>query len=187
MHMTKFYLVRHGYTDYIECDQRKFIGQGRDLAPLTELGKEQILKTSSDERLKNAEMIISSPYTRALQSAAILSAELQLDINVEIDLHEWLPDTSFQFVNTEQLREYCSDFELNRGIHPTHSIRNWEEISTLRKRVKDVIEKYQEYDYVIVVCHGMVIRSLKFIEQISNGEIVEYNYPDDEQYEHWTF
>lgn len=37
-------------------------------------------------------MILSSPYTRALQTAAILSRELNIDLQVEFDLREWQPD-----------------------------------------------------------------------------------------------
>jgi|GEM_PF-5740943 len=33
--MTTFYLVRHGEPTYKPIDERKFIGHGRDLAPLT--------------------------------------------------------------------------------------------------------------------------------------------------------
>lgn len=185
--MTKFYLVRHGYAEYAECEKRNFIGQGIDLAPLTNLGIEQILQTSNDERLKNAELIISSPYTRALQSAAIISSKLQLSITVELDLHEWIPDTSFQYSSVEQSFEASNQFQLYKGIHPITGKHKWEELKTLRNRVKQVVERYSGYDCVIVVCHGMVIKSLKFLEQISNGEIVEYNYPQDEKDEFWEF
>ena len=65
--------IRHGEPDKTEVDKRGFIGQGRDLAPLTELGVEQAEKVSSDPLLKGAQVIVSSPYTRALQTAAIIS------------------------------------------------------------------------------------------------------------------
>ena len=74
--MTTFYLVRHGEPTYKPVDVRKFIGHGRDLAPLTKNGIEGVKKTANDSRLKNCEIIVSSPYTRALQTAAILSKEL---------------------------------------------------------------------------------------------------------------
>ena len=41
-----------------------------------------------DPRLKNAEFIVSSPYTRALQTAQIISRETGLPVAVDLDLHE---------------------------------------------------------------------------------------------------
>jgi len=35
--MTIFYLIRHGEPTYKPVDERKFIGHGRDLAPLTKM------------------------------------------------------------------------------------------------------------------------------------------------------
>ena len=49
-----------------------------------------------DARLKTAELIVSSPYTRALQTAAIISRETGLKICIEVDLHEWEPDKTNQ-------------------------------------------------------------------------------------------
>lgn len=74
--MTTFYLIRHGEPTYKPIDERRFIGHGRDLAPLTENGIKGVKETALDNRLKNCEIIVSSPYTRALQTAAILSKEL---------------------------------------------------------------------------------------------------------------
>lgn len=50
-------LIRHGEPDYSEVTERKYIGHGRDLAKLTELGKAQAEKVSRDERLRGAEII----------------------------------------------------------------------------------------------------------------------------------
>ena len=85
--MTVFYLIRHGEPTYQPVNDRNFIGHGLDLAPLTEIGIQQLKETSKDNRLKNCEVIVSSPYTRALQSASILSKELGIDIEVDVDLH----------------------------------------------------------------------------------------------------
>ena len=32
-----------------------------------------------------------------MQTAAIISKETQLDINIELDIHEWLPDLTFNY------------------------------------------------------------------------------------------
>lgn len=98
-------LIRHGQPDYSEVTERKYIGHGRDLAKLTELGKEQAEKVSRDERLKGAEIILSSPYTRALQTAAIISRNTGIQIEVETDLIEWMPDLTFTYDGPKNFTE----------------------------------------------------------------------------------
>jgi broad specificity phosphatase PhoE len=73
-----YYLIRHGEADYSELMEHRFFGFGRGLAPLSEKGIMQANETAKDERLKSAELIISSPYTRALQTAQIISKTLEL-------------------------------------------------------------------------------------------------------------
>lgn len=58
--MAHFYLIRHGQPDYSLCDERGYIGHGRDLAPLSKEGILQVLSTAVDPRLKDAEIINSS-------------------------------------------------------------------------------------------------------------------------------
>lgn len=71
--MATLYLVRHGQPDYSGLQERGMFGFGRDLAPLSPLGIQQAEKSAKDPRLKQAERIVSSPYTRALQTAQIIS------------------------------------------------------------------------------------------------------------------
>lgn len=95
--MSKFYLIRHGQPDYTYGDTHGFIGQGHDLAPLETNKTEEVRKTAKDKRLKKAQIIISSPYTRALQTASIISKETGIDIIVEPDIREWQPDLTYQY------------------------------------------------------------------------------------------
>lgn len=174
--MTTFYLIRHGEATYLPIDERKFIGQGRDLAPLTQKGIKQIKETAKDMRLKESDIIISSPYTRALQSSAILSKELGINIEVEIDLHEWIPDIiNFQHKTSEECFSLNRDFDLHNGIYPKGEMKVWETYENMKKRMEGVLKKYLKYNKVIVVCHEMVISTIKNQKSISNGEIIEYN------------
>ena len=60
-----FYLIRHGQADYSEKHTKIYEGVGIDFSPLSPDGIRQIKRTALDPRLKNAELILSSPYTRA--------------------------------------------------------------------------------------------------------------------------
>ena len=52
----------------------------------------------------------------------------------------------------------------------------WEELSSLRERIRRVADKYTDYEKVIIVGHGMAFRVLEYIENIAPGEIIECKY-----------
>ena len=82
--MTAFYFIRHGQMDFSLENTKFFQGRGTHMIPLSELGRQQIKTAAQDERLRDAQLIISSPFGRTLHSAAILSKELGLDIRVDL-------------------------------------------------------------------------------------------------------
>lgn len=51
---------------------------------------------------EGAEVIISSPYTRALQTAELINRNLSLDIFVEHDLREWRADLKGGYVELQE-------------------------------------------------------------------------------------
>ena len=61
-----FYFVRHGEPDYSERNTKIYQGFGAHLAGLSEKGIRQIKKTAGDPRLKNADIILSSPLRKGL-------------------------------------------------------------------------------------------------------------------------
>lgn len=94
--MLEIILIRHEQADY-DCPRiRKFPIVCAGLAPLSPIGIDQAEAVAKSELLNDAELIVSSPYTRALQTAAIISNVRNLKINVEFNLHEWLPDLNFK-------------------------------------------------------------------------------------------
>ncbi|KGE17026.1 histidine phosphatase family protein [Paenibacillus wynnii] len=172
--MTTFYLIRHGEPDWDINEQYKLKGHGRDLVPLTHLGTQQVHVTSKDKRLKHAQLILSSPYTRALQTAAILSKELRLEITIEFDLREWQPDLTFSYDTVEQLMELGSDYDLHNGIYPAGQKRFWESKSMMKARMDGVINRYLNYEYVIIAGHGMAFRTQVDVGDIPHASIIEY-------------
>ena len=171
--MTTFYLIRHGKADWDDCYTRGLTGFRTDFTKLTALGKEQLENTSKDERLSKASLILSSPYTRALESAAIISRNLQIQIEVEYDLHEWLPDATGTYSSQLEIFGLADDFERNHGVYPTGETRRWETLEHLKTRVSSVLQRYVHLDFVIVVCHEMAIWSVTGTRDVINGQIIE--------------
>lgn len=170
----KIYMIRHGKADYSYGDAHNFIGHGHDLAKLDEEYIDDVIKTAKDKRLKEALLIVSSPYTRALQTAAIISKETGLDIKIEADLREWEPDTTYRY-KAKETKTFYKDYVNNNGIHPTDRSVLWESRDHLKERIERVVEKYKDYECVIFVFHQIAIQSVVDIDKIKPAEIIEYN------------
>ena len=174
--MALFYLVRHGEPVYDHMLENGFWGFGRDFAPLSEKGKAQAEKAAKDPRLKTAEIIVSSPYTRALQTAQIISMETGKRVEVEFDLHEWIPDLGNQYKTSEESFALGREFTKFHGEYPPGEKFPWETLSSMRQRARRVADKYSDYHKVIFVGHGMLFRCLTYIEKMHPAEIVECVY-----------
>ena len=172
--MATFYLIRHGEPDYTYGDTHGFIGQGHDFAPLKAEKIKDVIEMSKDERLKDAKIIISSPYTRALQTASIISRETGLDIIVEPDVREWQPDLSYQYKSSEEMKKYYKDYVKNDGAYPPNENKKWETKEQLKNRVMSVVEKYKDkYDKIIIVAHKIAFQSISDCGNMKPAEIFE--------------
>ncbi len=170
-----FYFVRHGKTDYSEKDTKIYQGMGVNLAKLSEKGIAQIKEAAKDERLANAELILCSPYTRAVHSAAILSKELGVELAIETDLHEWLANKNYIYVEDDIAEQAYREYESNQGSYLAEE-KDWEDAEAIKKRVFPVLEKYISHQKIIVVCHGMMIQAITGSEHPECGEIVVFDW-----------
>ena len=170
--MTTFCFIRHGEMDASLGNTGFYRGFAWNMQTLTEKGAEQIRETAEDPVLHDAELIVTSPYGRALHSAAILSRALDLEIRVETGLHEWLADTeTYAYVSDEQARAFYHALTENNGNHPAGEHCTWESADQMKARVTAVLEKYTGYRKVIVVCHGTLMQYVLGIPHPENGQI----------------
>ena len=165
-------LIRHGEPDYQPCYDKGFIGHGKDLAALTNAGINQAEAVSKSALLNGSQIIVSSPYTRALQTAAIISKNTMLNIAVELDLHEFLPDKTFQYKGQAESERLHCDFLNCFGEYPTSETRKWETITEIKCRAKDVADKYLNLGYqkIIVIAHGGIIRRFTGLAEVAYCE-----------------
>ena len=174
----KIIFIRHGEPDVTPVDERGWIGQGRNFAPLTEKGIQQAIEVSRHPSMEGCQIIVTSPYTRALQTAAIISKNTGLDLRVEIDLHEFIPDQTFQLKGAEENKLLHEDFLRCKGEYPSGEKRKWETIMEIVERTKPVFDRYAEagYDKIMVVAHGGVIRRYTGVADIAHCEVCEVEY-----------
>ena len=172
-----FYFVRHGSTDYAPINTKLYQGFGVNLLPLSDEGIAQIQETAKDPRLADANLILSSPYTRAVQTAAILAATLGAETRVETDLHEWLANKTYVFESDEVAQERYGEFLALFGSYPAGEDRLWESCEVIRSRVLSVLEPYRRYDKVIVTCHSILMEVMTGVSCPKNGEIIPWDFP----------
>lgn len=175
--MTTFYFVRHGQMDTSMAGQKFYKDFSYNMMTLSEKGISQIKEIAKDLRLAKSGLIIASPFGRTLHSAAILSKELNIDMKVETDLHEWLADAlSYEFLPDEIAEKSYKALKENEGRHPVGETCVWESAEQMKKRVMRVLDKYKDFDSVIVVCHGTLMQYVLDIPHPKNGQIEEFTY-----------
>ena len=173
--MTAIYLVRHGEADYELIRKRHWPGKLADLAPLTARGIEQA--DAAGERLADvgAVKLLSSPFTRTMQTASAVSCRVGLAIEVELDLHEWLPDDTFRWHDLSGVRALVADFDSCGGEWPPGERRVWEPLSSVQHRsaaaLRGAAASVTGSGSIIAVCHEMVIRSLTGEVKTRHGEV----------------
>lgn len=128
-------LVRHGEPDYSELDRTGWFGPARDLAPMTVRGVTQAHQVGRSLASGGAAVLVSSPMTRALQTAAIISHHTGLALGaVEWRLREWLPDTTLSWRSFDQVQMASASYHQHDGEWPAGQTCTWEPRSDLRAR-----------------------------------------------------
>ncbi len=175
---TLFLFVRHGAADSSEWNQKIYQGYGTNLVPLSAEGVRQVEAAAADPRLAGADLILSSPFTRALQSAAILSRALDAPIAVETDLHEWVANKHYIYADDKEAEAAYIEYVTSGGCYPPGEEREWEDAETIRRRVLGVLRKYTGRKKVLIAAHGMLIHALTGTYP-ENGGIVEFGLPEE--------
>ncbi|HBN84589.1 MAG TPA: histidine phosphatase family protein [Clostridiales bacterium] len=181
----KIVFIRHGEPDYTDVTQKGFIGHGRDLAHLTKVGKVQAQIAAGNPLLDRVELIVSLPYTRAFQTAAIISKHRNVDIEVELDLHEWLPDLTFSFCNYDYVNQSVNLCIVNKGLCPKDSSIQYEELSSVFYRAKKCLEKYCSYKKIAVVAHGMLMCQFAIPQEYPYCSMAEVDFDKTFEWRGW--
>lgn len=152
-----FYFFRHGQTNENSAGVR--YGTGID-AYLTDLGRAQAEKLHEYFNDKNIQVVYSSPYRRAIDTAKIAIAD---DVNIEIITKDSLKEAIFWFWETE-------DEDKKKQINENFKII---------KNCLDDIVKTDERPNIAIASHGGVTRALCFacgqrVDGIKNAQCFHF-------------
>lgn len=156
---THFGLLRHGQTDW----NINFLLQGVTDIPMNETGIEQIKLAAKAIRAEEWDLVLTSPLSRARQTAEIIASHVGFPEIVEQEL---LIERSFgeaEGLSHEQWRAKYSNLD---------EIPGGESRTQLQERSKlllNTMSKNFAGKRVLAISHGALIRSL--LAEVSNNEL----------------
>ena len=174
------YFVRHGETE----NNAKGIKQGTE-GPLTEKGRAQALATAKrfPKHKGCPQIIISSPYERTKETAAIIGQELHLKVKYSDLLVErrnpskvigrWKGEPEIKSIMDQMDRSYHSD-DLR--------ISDEENFNDIKKRAKKLLSyiKWRRQSRIIMVTHSnflkMVVAYMLHGDSLTATELAKLSY-----------
>jgi broad specificity phosphatase PhoE len=170
-------LIRHGQSEFNAVFERTRIDPGIKDPKLTAIGRDQVRRAAAKIRDEGhpVRRLITSPYTRALETAAILAEELNLPVEVEPIVHEhacWTCDIGTP-ISTLAERWPALDFGHMEEIwwpedEPQHSVH---------RRCNDFrikASQLADWRHVGVVSHWGFIRTLTGLD-VKNAAVVPFD------------
>ncbi|WP_144525806.1 histidine phosphatase family protein [Bacillus pumilus] len=146
--MTTICLVRHGETDW---NAAKRI-QGRTDIPLNDTGKWQAEQTGLYLKDAHWDVVISSPLTRAKETAHLILKHIDAPLVIMDD-----------FIERDYGDAEGMSFEERQKLFPDKQYPNMEPLETIQDRMVEGIEKVREAypnQQVLIVAHGAAIHAL---------------------------
>jgi 2,3-bisphosphoglycerate-dependent phosphoglycerate mutase len=172
---TIIYMVRHGESPYNEGNERT-----RGLTPKGKIDIEKVTKLLKDEGI---DMIISSPYNRAILSVEGLAECLKLDIKVFEDLRE-RHFASYRIENAELMSSIRESFD-----DPNYSFPGGESNADCQKRAISVLKsimKEHSGKKIAIGTHGLVMTMMmsyfdpsldfEFLNQLKKPDIYKMQF-----------
>lgn len=147
---THFGLFRHGQTDW----NINFLLQGVTDIPMNETGFEQVTLASKAIKASDWDIVLTSPLTRAKQTAEILSEQLGFEQVIEESL---LIERSFGEAEGLSHDEWKSKYS-NLDVIPGGESRS--ELIMRSQKLLDTIAANFAGKRVLAVSHGALIRTL---------------------------
>ena len=176
----KIFLIRHGEPDYTDVVEKHYVGYGRDLGGLTPAGIKMAQQCALQPELQQAQLILSSPFTRAMATTLEIARQVAAPVKVELGLHEWQPDRTGTLIeNNNQVLKSYTQYRRTPHSRPTDFPYPYETADEVQARVKAVFAKYADcYDCIACVTHGEVMHQFVNQDKFDYCEIQTIDYPN---------
>jgi uncharacterized phosphatase len=149
--MKQLYFCRHGLSQF--GLEGKWAGSSE--TPLAPEGRQQAKTAGSAAKLYNIEYIMSSPLSRAHETAKIIAREIDYPEN-KIELSHWLVERDFGELEGTPYDPVRTDFSQVRGIE---SLENLFERARLALKHLHTLDA----DTILIVSHGSFGRALRHV------------------------
>ena len=171
-------LVRHGQSEFNAAFTLTRVDPGIPDPVLTSIGHAQASAAADQLRASGIRLLIASPYTRTLQTAAIIAELLDLPIEIDARVREraafhcdigtprGLLATRFPALRFDHLDDPWWHDHLGIGRAETEG-----ELDTRAGDFRDSMRRRTDWRDVAVVTHWGFVRAMTG-QQVQNGEIV---------------
>lgn len=165
--MNAFYVLRHGQTDW----NAQLRLQGSTDIPLNATGREQAARAADILAGQGITRIVSSPLSRALETAQIVGARLGLAVETDarlIERHFGL----FEGMTIDEVRRHREEMRpfMNplADVDGKHYPDNAETLPAVIDRVFACVNEWREKGDCLFVCHGIPFRAIsrKFLDDM---------------------
>jgi uncharacterized phosphatase len=167
--MQKLYFVRHG----LSLMNIHGLFAGNTETPLTDRGRVQAVEAGQHAKGLGLNLIVSSPASRAHETAVIIATEIDYPVN-KIITSELLLERNFGIMEGR-------DYE--PGLNIDENVPGAESIEQLLERAHTAVAwlRQQEADNILIVSHGAIGRAIRYVLnpeieftlKMDNGQIIE--------------
>jgi broad specificity phosphatase PhoE len=174
--MKKIYFVRHGESIF-NTENRE---QGAD-GSLSDTGRSQAEFVAKRFHTIALDAIVSSPYTRAMETAKIINKELNKDILYSDFLIERRPPSKYiaEIVTDPEYTKIRDLMRDKRAIDPLWKYADEDNFHDLKTRAESALEYFHSlpYDSVLAVTHAgilrMIMASIIFGKELTYAEYLK--------------
>jgi len=154
--MTKIYIVLHGETLW----NKEEVFRGRKDIPLNEIGEKQAELVGVYFKDKKISRIVSSPLTRAVQTAKAI----EKTTGISIEIKQEFTDINFGIWEGLSIREversHATDFKIWKQSPEKLMVRGGETLETVRARISTGLADMISTDdsAIIIVTHRVICK-----------------------------
>jgi len=165
----KYLVMRHGEADHNILDMCS--SKSDNPHHLTQKGRMQVLENTKELKNKNIDVIISSPFLRAKETAEIVANEIGFNKeNIIIDSR--IQEYKFGIFNLKSIDDYMK-FRKGHEFNMNFEIPEGESLQEAKNRIGeflyDIDQKYQNKN-ILIFTHGIFFQNLKPILEGLNRE-----------------